>query len=83
MEDGPTVRRRPMTIVIADATLLIYLAAIGRFDLLGVMYGRLLIPDAVYDEVVLQGAGRPVPPRLPGLPGSIGKRSATRRKQPA
>ena len=48
-----------MTTVIADATPLIYLAAIGKFDLLGVLYGQIVIPSAVYDEVVIQGSGRP------------------------
>jgi hypothetical protein len=59
MEDGATTRKRAMTTVIADATPLIYLAAIGQFDLLGVLYGRIVIPCAVYDEVVIQGGGRP------------------------
>ena len=45
-------------IVVADATPLIYLAAIGKFDLLRILYGRINIPAAVYDEVVTQGAGR-------------------------
>ncbi len=67
-----------MTTVIADATPLIYLAAIGKFDLLGALYGRIVIPSAVYDEVVIQGAGRRAPPRRPGLPGLIGRRSVTR-----
>jgi predicted nucleic acid-binding protein len=48
-----------MTTVIADATPVIYLAAIGKFDLLRVLYGRIVIPCSVYDEVVIQGAGRP------------------------
>ena len=48
-----------MTTVVADSTPLIYLAAIGKFDLLHVLYGRIVIPDAVYDEVVVQGTGRP------------------------
>jgi uncharacterized protein len=48
-----------MTIVVADATPLICLAAIGKFELLGILYGRIIIPGAVYDEVVIQGAGRP------------------------
>ncbi len=48
-----------MTTVIADATPLIYLAAIGKFDLLGALHGRIVIPCAVYDEVVIQGVGRP------------------------
>jgi predicted nucleic acid-binding protein len=45
-------------IVVADATPLIYLAAIGKFDLLRALYGRIAIPAAVYDEVVTQGTGR-------------------------
>jgi uncharacterized protein len=47
-----------MKTVVADATPLIYLAAIGQFDVLGVLYGRIVIPGAVYDEVVMHGAGR-------------------------
>src|SRR5207244_11572342 len=35
-----------------------YLAAIGKFALLEILYGQLIIPTAVYDEVVTQGAGR-------------------------
>jgi predicted nucleic acid-binding protein len=45
-------------IVVADATPLIYLAAIGKFDLLPDLYGRITVPSAVYEEVVIQGAGR-------------------------
>jgi uncharacterized protein len=48
-----------MTLVVADATPLICLAAVGRFELLGVLYGRIVVPCAVYDEVVIQVVGRP------------------------
>jgi predicted nucleic acid-binding protein len=48
-----------MKIVVADATPLIYLAAIQKFDLLRTLFGRVVIPSAVYDEVVINGAGRP------------------------
>jgi hypothetical protein len=44
--------------VVSNSTPLIYLAAIGRFDLLRALYGRLRIPCAVYEEVVIQGTGR-------------------------
>jgi predicted nucleic acid-binding protein len=44
--------------VVCDATPLIYLAAIGKFDLFRLLYGRLTIPMAVHDEVVIHGAGR-------------------------
>ena len=46
-------------IVVVNSTPLIYLAAIGRFDLLQAIYGRIVIPAAVYEEVVTQGAGKP------------------------
>ena len=46
-----------MTVVV-DSTPLIYLAAIGKFDLLRSLYGRIIIPVAVYNEVVTQGTGR-------------------------
>lgn len=45
-------------IVVADATPLIYLAAISKFELLRDLYGRIAIPSAVYEEVVTQGTGR-------------------------
>jgi hypothetical protein len=47
-----------VNIVVVNSTPLIYLAAIGRFDLLHALYGRIHIPQAVYDEVVIQGTGR-------------------------
>ena len=45
--------------VVADATPLIYLAATGKFDLLHTLHGCIVIPEAVYDEVVTQGGSRP------------------------
>jgi predicted nucleic acid-binding protein len=45
-------------IVVADSSPLIYLAAIGKFALLQTIYQQIIIPQAVYDEVVTQGAGR-------------------------
>ena len=38
-------------VVVADASPLILLAAIGRLDLLRLLYGRVLLPAAVYQEV--------------------------------
>lgn len=46
-------------IVVSNAGPLIALAKIGRFDLLQRIFGRLLVPQAVYDEVVIAGSGRP------------------------
>jgi predicted nucleic acid-binding protein len=44
--------------VVSNSTPLIFLAAIGKFDLLQALFGRIHIPMAVFDEVVTQGAGR-------------------------
>jgi predicted nucleic acid-binding protein len=56
--------------VIADSTLLISPAAIGNFGLLEVLYGQLIIPTAVYAEVVTQGAARSALPKPPAPNGS-------------
>jgi predicted nucleic acid-binding protein len=45
--------------VIANATPLIALALIERLDLLRQMFDQVLIPTAVYDEVVRSGSDRP------------------------
>lgn len=47
-----------MKVVVSDASPLINLARAGQFNLLSVFYGRIVIPQAVYDEVVTHGAGR-------------------------
>lgn len=41
-----------------EASPLINLARVGCFDLLAAFYGEIVIPQAVYDEVVVRGAGR-------------------------
>lgn len=46
-------------IVVADAGPLIYLAAIGQLDLLRRLAPEVLVPEAVYHEVVVAGAGLP------------------------
>lgn len=46
-------------IVIANSTPLIALSKVGKFDLLKDIFGEIIIPQGVYDEVVVQGAGRP------------------------
>lgn len=63
-------------IVVADASPLIALARIERLDLLRVMFGKLLLPDAVWIEVAEEGLGRPGAELIPhahtltGLSGS-------------
>jgi len=46
-------------IVIADANPIIFLSTLGKLDLLRKLYDRVLIPRAVYGEVVVQGEGQP------------------------
>jgi predicted nucleic acid-binding protein len=47
-----------MAVVISDASPLVHLSAIGRFGLLKEIYLQLLIPPAVWKEVVVDGKGR-------------------------
>jgi predicted nucleic acid-binding protein len=44
--------------VVSNSSPLINLARIGRLDLLSRLYGELIIPEAVWHEVVVQGAGQ-------------------------
>jgi len=46
-------------VVVANAGPLIALAAVGKLDLLQTLFGQIVIPQAVYDEVVVQGQGEP------------------------
>jgi predicted nucleic acid-binding protein len=45
--------------VIADSSPFIHLSAIGRVDLLRDLYGQIIMPPAVWQEVVVAGQGRP------------------------
>jgi predicted nucleic acid-binding protein len=46
-------------IVVSDTSAIINLAIIGRLDLLHQLYSEIVIPAAVYQEIVVQGAGKP------------------------
>jgi len=46
-------------VVVADSTCLIGLSKIGRLGLLRELFESIMIPPAVYDEVVTSGRGRP------------------------
>jgi len=46
-------------LIVADSSVLIHLAAIGRLDLLRGLFERLTLPPAVWREVVEEGSGRP------------------------
>ncbi len=45
--------------VVSNASPLINLARIGKLDLLHELYGELTVPEAVWQEVVVDGAGQP------------------------
>ncbi len=45
-------------VVIADSTCLIGLSKIGRLDILRHLFGHIIVPSAVYHEVVIRGTGR-------------------------
>jgi predicted nucleic acid-binding protein len=45
--------------IVSNASPLINLARIGKLDLLQELYGELIIPEAVWREVVIEGAGQP------------------------
>jgi predicted nucleic acid-binding protein len=45
--------------IVSNASPLINLARIGQLDLLQRLYGELTVPEAVWREVVLEGAGQP------------------------
>ena len=45
--------------VVSNASPLVALARIGQLDLIEKLYGQILIPQAVWDEVVIEGEGQP------------------------
>ena len=45
--------------VVANSSVLIHLSRVGRLDLLERIFGRIVIPKAVYRECVVEGRGRP------------------------
>ncbi len=44
--------------IVADSAPLIYLSKIGRLDLLKKLYGKIMIPQGVWNEVVTKAQGR-------------------------
>jgi predicted nucleic acid-binding protein len=49
-------------LVVSNSSPLIYLAALGDFELLPRLFGEIHIPSAVWTEIVEQGDGFPVQP---------------------
>ncbi len=52
-------------IVVSNSSPLVSLAAIGRLEWLHELYGTIIIPRAVHDEVVIQGRQRPGAAEVP------------------
>ena len=50
--------------IVFDAGPIIIFARIGRLSLLREVTGSLLIPDAVYDEIVVKKGGMPGAPEV-------------------
>ena len=48
-----------MPLVVSNTSPIVNLAAIGQLSLLQQLYGRLFIPEEVFVEIVLRGAGQP------------------------
>jgi predicted nucleic acid-binding protein len=46
-------------IVVSDTSPLINLAIIGKLEILPELFGQVIIPEKVFDEVVIQGADMP------------------------
>ena len=44
---------------VSNSTPLIYLDSVGDLDLLQILFGQVFVPEAVYEEVVIPGRGRP------------------------
>ena len=64
--------------IVADAGPLIAFTRIGRLDLLHAVAGEVVIPDAVYADVVIKGKGRPGSIELEGA-NWIQRRTLTHR----
>ncbi|MEW6458159.1 MAG: hypothetical protein AB1441_03675 [Bacillota bacterium] len=45
--------------IVSNTSALINLVRIGKLDLLRQLYGELIVPEAVWQEVVVEGAGQP------------------------
>ncbi|MBN1873879.1 MAG: DUF3368 domain-containing protein [Anaerolineae bacterium] len=45
-------------IIVSDASPIINLAVIGQLNLLQKLFGNVIIPQAVYNEIVIEGEGQ-------------------------
>jgi predicted nucleic acid-binding protein len=61
-------------LIVADAGPILSFVRAGYFDLLRGVVGTLTIPEAVYAEIVVQGAGKLMRKTSGKLPGSDARR---------
>lgn len=54
--------------IVSNASPLIGLARIGKIDILPRLYGSILVPTAVWEEVVVRGAGQPGADQIASAP---------------
>jgi len=66
--------------IVSDASPLITFARAQRLEFLRQVVGRLLVPEAVHNEVVVKGAGKPGAAEVQGA-GWIASRALTDRKR--
>jgi predicted nucleic acid-binding protein len=45
--------------IVSNASPLIHLARIGQLELLHHLYGEVFVPESVWEEIVVKGAGQP------------------------
>ena len=48
-----------MTCIVVNSSVVIALSQLGKIRLLNLLYERIYVPQAVYDEVSVRGSGRP------------------------
>jgi len=66
-------------IVVSNSSPLIALSVINSLDLLNALYGTIYIPEAVFDEVVIRGAGRPGASAVANAPWIVQQVTANRK----
>ena len=50
--------------IVSDSGPIIAFSRVGRLDILKRLFGHVIIPDAVYEELVVMGKGRPGEPEV-------------------
>ncbi|MGD0621391.1 MAG: hypothetical protein ABSA82_02860 [Thermacetogeniaceae bacterium] len=63
--------------IVSNSTPLIALSRINELDLLRTIFDTIIVPTAVYNEVVLEGAGRPGVEEIAGADGGSIEIAAT------